>query len=143
MAVVLAVLIFGFYSYLKGFDTAWKTTLGFLLGALCSGVAGYVGMFVSIRANLRTASAVRSSLNRALQIALRSFQVSATNVSIGTVIFECEGGPKISHRTLQIAQRSFDAAATCVRGSGPILPLGLLLRDVADQHDAGAGTGGD
>src|SRR5213078_2500954 len=45
-------------------------------GALCSGVSGYVGMFVSIRANLRTASAVRSSLNRALQIAIRGGAVS-------------------------------------------------------------------
>src|SRR5207247_6326722 len=46
------------------------------VGALCSGVSGYVGMFVSSRANLRTASAVRSSLNRALQIAIRGGAVS-------------------------------------------------------------------
>src|SRR6266849_3104463 len=50
--------------------------IGLGVAALCSGVSGYVGMFVSIRANLRTASAVRSSLNRALQIALRGGAVS-------------------------------------------------------------------
>src|SRR5262249_28425999 len=55
---------------------AIATTLAFMFGALCSGIAGYVGMFVSIRANLRTASAVRTSLNRALQLALRGGAVS-------------------------------------------------------------------
>src|SRR3989449_1777735 len=58
------------------FNMAVATTLAFCFGALCSGVSGYVGMFVSIRANLRTASAVRSSLNRALQIAIRGGAVS-------------------------------------------------------------------
>src|SRR5207237_10787481 len=55
---------------------AVATTLAFMFGALCSGIAGYIGMFVSIRANLRTASAVRTSLNRALQLALRGGAVS-------------------------------------------------------------------
>src|SRR5438552_3082339 len=58
------------------FNMAIATTLSFVFGALCSGIAGYIGMFVSIRANLRTASAVRTSLNRAVQIALRGGAVS-------------------------------------------------------------------
>src|SRR6185436_1069093 len=45
-------------------------------GALCSGVAGIVGMYVAVRSNIRTASAARSSLNKALQIALRGGAVS-------------------------------------------------------------------
>src|SRR5205823_14709540 len=57
-------------------NMAVATTLAFCFGALCSGVSGYIGMFVSIRADLRTASAVRSSLNRALQIAIRGGAVS-------------------------------------------------------------------
>jgi K(+)-stimulated pyrophosphate-energized sodium pump len=48
----------------------------FFLGAICSGIAGYMGMFVSIRSNIRTASASRTSLNRGLQIALRGGAVS-------------------------------------------------------------------
>ena len=58
------------------FGLALATAFSFAFGALCSGVAGYVGMFVSIRANLRTASAARTSLNTALQIALRGGAVS-------------------------------------------------------------------
>jgi K(+)-stimulated pyrophosphate-energized sodium pump len=55
---------------------AFWTTLSFVLGALCSVIAGYVGMWVSIRANIRTAAAVRSSLNEALKIAMRGGAVS-------------------------------------------------------------------
>ncbi len=51
-------------------------TLSFLLGALSSGVAGYIGMWVSIRANIRTAAAATKSLNGALQTALRGGAVS-------------------------------------------------------------------
>ena len=121
MAMVLAVLIFGFYSYLKGFDAAWKTTLGFLLGAVCSGIAGYVGMFVSIRANLRTASAVRSSLNRALQIALRGgavsglFVVAMSLLGVGALFFIFGGrtdmaAEELQRVTLQIVGFGFGAS---------------------------------
>src|SRR5438094_461159 len=81
----VAALIFLLYAVVRPhnpndptttFNMAIATTLSFVFGALCSGIAGYIGMFVSIRANLRTASAVRSSLNRALQIALRGGAVS-------------------------------------------------------------------
>jgi K(+)-stimulated pyrophosphate-energized sodium pump len=81
----VAVLIFVLYAAVRPptphdpttpFNMAIATTLSFVFGALCSGVAGYIGMFVSIRANLRTASAVRTSLNRALRIALRGGAVS-------------------------------------------------------------------
>src|SRR6058998_3779909 len=81
----VAALIFVLYAFVRPpnihdpatpFNMAIATTLAFMFGALCSGVSGYIGMFVSIRANLRTASAVRSSLNRALQIAIRGGAVS-------------------------------------------------------------------
>jgi len=84
-AAVLAVLIFILYAYARApspadpvppLQMAFWTTLSFVLGALCSVIAGYVGMWVSIRANIRTASAVRSSLNDALRIAMRGGAVS-------------------------------------------------------------------
>jgi K(+)-stimulated pyrophosphate-energized sodium pump len=55
---------------------AFFVTLSFLLGALCSGVAGFMGMWISIRANIRVAAAATESLNAALQTALRGGAVS-------------------------------------------------------------------
>jgi K(+)-stimulated pyrophosphate-energized sodium pump len=85
LSVVFAAIIFLLYAFLRPpssadpvapLPLAGYVTASFLLGALSSGIAGYVGMFVSIRANIRTASAARTSLNEALQIAMRGGAVS-------------------------------------------------------------------
>ena len=85
LAGVLAALIFVLYAFVRTpnpadpvppVELAFWTTFSFVLGALCSVTAGYIGMWVSIRANIRTAAAVRSSLNEALRIALRGGAVS-------------------------------------------------------------------
>lgn len=52
------------------------TSVAFLLGAICSGISGYIGMFVAVRSNLRTAAAARRSLGEALTVALRGGAVS-------------------------------------------------------------------
>ncbi len=80
MSLALAVLLFFFYYSHKGIDLAWKTVASFIVGAVCSGIAGFSGMFVSIRANLRAASAARTNLNRALQLALRGGAVTGLSV---------------------------------------------------------------
>ena len=56
--------------------TALWTTVSFLLGASCSVIAGYSGMWISIRANIRTAAAAERGLNAGLQTALRAGAVS-------------------------------------------------------------------
>ena len=80
LSLALGALIFFFYLSHKGMELAWKTTVSFAVGAICSGIAGFSGMFVSIRANLRAASAARSSLGRALQLALRGGAVTGLAV---------------------------------------------------------------
>eukprot|EP00245_Coleochaete_scutata_P018811 TRINITY_DN9973_c0_g1_i1.p1 TRINITY_DN9973_c0_g1~~TRINITY_DN9973_c0_g1_i1.p1 ORF type:complete len:814 (+),score=162.03 TRINITY_DN9973_c0_g1_i1:382-2823(+) len=62
------------------------TVMSFLLGAICSGVAGYVGMWVSVRANVRVAGAARRSAREALQVALRAGGFSALVVVGMTVL---------------------------------------------------------
>ena len=86
LAVLLAAVIFVLYAFVRAhhsFDPvptamnlAFWTTLSFVLGAACSVFAGYVGMWISIRTNIRTASAARTSLNDALRTALRGGAVS-------------------------------------------------------------------
>src|SRR5213080_2141342 len=84
LSIALGVLIYLLYAFFRkphpgepaAATLALTTTLSFLFGALCSGVAGLVGMYVAVRSNIRSASAARSSLNKALQIALRGGAVS-------------------------------------------------------------------
>src|SRR5580698_9463742 len=77
IALVLAVVVFvGYRMSPRTSPFALKTVVSFLVGAVCSGLAGFTGMYCSIRANIRTASAARTSLNKALQMALRGGAVT-------------------------------------------------------------------
>ena len=72
-AVVLGVLL----GWLEGKTSAGLyTAAAFLVGAACSAISGYIGMYISVRSNLRTAAAAQHSLKSAITVALRGGAVS-------------------------------------------------------------------
>jgi K(+)-stimulated pyrophosphate-energized sodium pump len=68
IGVIVAVII--------GISLGWATALLYVVGAALSAAAGYVGMNISVRANVRTAEAARGGLNNALQVAFRGGAVT-------------------------------------------------------------------
>ncbi len=90
LAILVAVIIYLGYAFLRGhhdfdpvdsaFTLANWVTISFLLGAACSLIAGYTGMWISIRTNIRTAVGSLSSMNQGLRIALRGGAVSGLMV---------------------------------------------------------------
>jgi K(+)-stimulated pyrophosphate-energized sodium pump len=75
----ITIGIVGFILFLAiGFvpKLGWHTAIAFATGAILSGVAGYIGMHISVRANVRTAEAARSSLNKALTVAFRGGSIT-------------------------------------------------------------------
>ena len=73
VGVIVLIIVSFFFSFLVG--------LGYFIGAFLSGVAGYVGMLISVKANVRTAEAARTSLQAGLTIAFKSGAVTGLLVA--------------------------------------------------------------
>jgi K(+)-stimulated pyrophosphate-energized sodium pump len=73
VGVVIAIAVFVLIS--------WQAALGFVIGAVLSGAAGFAGMLISVRANVRTAQAASESLEKGLSLAFRSGAVTGMLVA--------------------------------------------------------------
>ena len=75
-AIVLTVILFALFNALKGLEYATFVSVGFLVGAFLSGLAGYIGMFVSVNANVRTAEAAQKGMGAAMDVAFKGGAVT-------------------------------------------------------------------
>src|SRR4051794_37730751 len=71
IVAIVPFLLLGFYP-----DLGWGTAFGFLVGAILSAAAGFIGMNVAVRSNTRTAQAAKDGLAPALNVAFRAGSVT-------------------------------------------------------------------
>lgn len=84
LAVIMAAVYFGKCNS-AGPDAAWNaaihTAIAFVVGAFCSALSGYIGMYMSVNSNVRSAEGARTGLDKALQIAFKGGSVTGLSVT--------------------------------------------------------------
>src|SRR5579859_41957 len=147
LAVVLAIALFVGYKF-SDFTAplAGKVVISFLIGAVCSGLAGFTGMFVSIRTNIRAASAARSSLGKALKIALHGGAVtgmvviSLSLLGVGALFFLFGGLQDPQHVPYQLVGFGFGASLVALfaqLGGGIYTKAADVGADLVGKVEAG------
>jgi K(+)-stimulated pyrophosphate-energized sodium pump len=106
LSLVIAVIIGVLVALLGGergiegmtaFGIGWRTGVSFLVGAFCSAISGFIGMYIAVKSNVRCAAGAQKSLTEAVTIALRGgavsgFLITALSLIGVTAIFFAFGG---------------------------------------------------
>ena len=80
IAFILALVLLFSYGLKGNWVFGFQTSLAFIFGAVCSLFSGFVGMWISVRANVRAAAASQDSFSKALSVALRGGAVSGITI---------------------------------------------------------------
>jgi K(+)-stimulated pyrophosphate-energized sodium pump len=102
IAVIIGVLValLGGNEGIEGitaFGIGWRTSVSFLVGAFCSAISGFIGMYIAVKSNVRCAAGAQKSMTEAVTIALRGgavsgFLITALSLLGVTGIFFAFGG---------------------------------------------------
>ncbi len=137
IAIVGAVILVVIY-----FLIGWTEAVGFLIGAVLSGLAGFAGMLISVRANVRTAQAASESLAKGLSLAFRSGAVTGMLVA-GFALLGVAGYYAILTGVLGLENTSREVVDSLVAlGFGASL-ISIFARLGGGIFTKGADVGGD
>src|SRR5439155_5195844 len=131
IGVVIAIVI--------GLTLNWVTAVLYLVGAVLSAAAGYVGMNVSVRANLRTAEAARGGLNAALSTAFRGGAVTGVMV-VGLGLLGVAVSYRVTHNLDALVGLGFGASLVSVfarLGGGIYTKAADVGADLVGKVEAG------
>ncbi len=137
IAIVGAVILVVIY-----FLIGWTEAVGFLIGAVLSGLAGFAGMLISVRANVRTAQAASESLAKGLSLAFRSGAVTGMLVA-GFALLGVAGYYAVLTGVLGLENTSREVVDSLVAlGFGASL-ISIFARLGGGIFTKGADVGGD
>ncbi len=138
MGVILAI-VFSFDKEGFGLARGIETAGAYIIGAFCSAIAGYLGMSVAVRANVRTATAAKISLNRAFDVAYRSGSVLGLAM-VGIAVFGMCAIYLLTHDPEVVLGFSFGASSLALlakAGGGIFTKTADIAADLVGKVEAG------